>query len=183
MKTKPNRRPPRPLSPQAGRRLLLWVIYAGPPLLWMLVVFAASTRLGSYEATWTLNRRVFAFLAPHWGVIDDSSLYQINDALRRLSYVGAYAVLTLLAVRAIQFGQPELKRASALAALGISIVFAAGDALHRRFVPGRHGDIADVWLSVLGACATMAVILLWFRLKRWERDLAQAARPPEDAIH
>lgn len=150
-------------------------------------MFAASTRLGRYEVSWTLIRRIFDFLAPRWGGLTDNSLYTINDGLRRLSYVGAYAVLTLLTVRAIQFGQPELKRASILTALGISIVFAVGDALlHRRFVPGRHGDIADVWLSVIGAALTMTVVLLWFRLKRWERELAAeaaAARPSGDAIH
>lgn len=160
------------------------LIYLGPLALWMALIALGSTRLGSYEVTWSLIPRIFNLLAPGWGSIEVGSLYQINEALRRLSYVVAYAVLTALAVRAIQFGQPELKRNSVIAALALSLVFAVGDALHRRFVPGRHGDFMDVWLSSIGAALVLAAIPAWFRLKKWERTLAAqaaAAAPPQSA--
>ena len=159
------------------RKILRGLLYIGPPVLWMGGLFAASTQLGEYHVTFRFVQDSVQWLAPGTPRIDIDSMYGINIAVRKLAHVIGYGFLTVLLVRAIQYGQARLKPVSVFVALLLSVLFAIGDALHRRRVPGRHGDSADVVLDAIGIGIFFGGTLLYFGLKALERHLAQEPVP------
>ena len=98
------------------RRLLgLW----GPVAAWCALIFAFSS------------------------IPDLGSGLEYDYPLRKLAHMAEYAVLYLLARRAM----------GARAALAFSILYAASDEWHQTFVPGRRGAASDVLIDALGAGA------------------------------
>jgi len=84
-----------------------------------------------------------------------------NDASEKLFYKSAhvlvYGGLGWLWWRAIS---PH-RRASwstILAAVGLSALYGISDEIHQLYVPGRHGQVADVLFDTSGALAMMLVI-------------------------
>jgi VanZ family protein len=91
----------------------------------MAVIFAASSR--------SLPASVALF--PDWS-----------------THGGAYAVLSVLACRALAGGLGvAIRTRDALLAVLLCAAYGVGDEFHQRFVPGRQADPADVAKDVAGA--------------------------------
>jgi VanZ family protein len=161
-------------------RRALTLFYVGPLVVWMAVIFFMSTDVGSGQnsagmLTWILER-----LAPSYRAsLTDYHLAGLNYALRKFGHLSEYAVLTLLAVRAIQFGRPGLKWQAFVGALVLSAGFAATDEIHQAFTASRGPSPRDVLIDCAGATLCMAGILLWFGVKRLERRLWMPMSPQE----
>jgi VanZ family protein len=138
-----------------------------PVVLWMAVIFCASSAAFSSEYT-------SKFLGPliHWlfpGLSAEATA-EIVFYLRKTGHVTEYAVLALLLWRARLKPKPgavqpwnglEARRVLLLTAL-----YAATDELHQCFVPSREARIHDVMLDTAGAAC--ALLLLWL-VGRWRR--------------
>lgn len=77
--------------------------------------------------------------------------------LRKFAHAAEYVVLAVLIRRAVRLHGLGAGWAG-VAALALTIVYALTDELHQRFVPGRHGALADVGVDALGAALGLAVI-------------------------
>lgn len=149
-------------------RLLLSLFYLGPLALWVGVLFAASTPLGDYNASWRLVWAALQFIAGDKPPVGTEAMYQLVEAQRRVGHIVAFGILAALVVRALQWGRSVLRRRSLVAALLLSVAYAGAGALHRNLVPGRHGDWRDVLLDTLGAVFVLVALICWFRVKNWE---------------
>jgi hypothetical protein len=116
-----------------------WLVDFVPLIFWLALIFAVSAR---------------------------STLVVIeHEAAEKLFYKGAhmlvYAVLAWLWWRAIS---PERRIAWSVLLLAwlFTVLYAISDEIHQRFVPGRHGQLADVLFDAAGA---LAMILLIRRLR------------------
>lgn len=169
------------------RRLPLLVIYLGPLTLWMAVLFAASTRFGRYEVSARVVEKALSLLAgPESSDITLLAHYSLNVAVRRLAHVFGYFVLSLLIVRAVQWGTPRLRWRSLAAAFFINTAVALGEMLHRNRTPQRHGDLSDLALNLTGGALALLTTIVFFAGKRWEQKALEAARaetgaPEEEA--
>jgi VanZ family protein len=155
-----------------GRRCGLTVYFVGPLLLWMILVWATSTRLGAYEQSLNLMIRVVHSLSPESpvpGSGDLMPLFPSNNALRKLAHVFAFAVFMLLAVRAIQWGNPRLKPAAIFVACLLGTFFAGSDAVIRYLTPMRHVREDQFVLDAIGAAFILVITVLYFVAKSWER--------------
>jgi VanZ family protein len=90
----------------------------------------------------------------------------MND---KLAHASGYAVLGALVSRAVAGGFPRpLSRGAAGLSLAVSILYAASDEWHQRFVPGRTADLLDLVADAAGALAAVGVVgacgILWPRL-------------------
>ena len=159
------------------RKSIRALLYLGPLLLWMVVVIAGATYLGRYEESLALIQRVAHLLSPDaQSAVDVNQLYQINNAARKLVHVAAFAVFTMLSVRAMQWGEAKLKWQSLAGSLGLCIVFALSEAFVRFTSPARHVRLEQFVLNGIGALLIFGLTMLYFGIKYWERILWEGKR-------
>jgi VanZ family protein len=148
------------------------LFYIGPLIFWMAVIFFASTSVGSAANSHRLLIQVLDLLDPGLSHrLSAETLDKFNLVIRKTGHLTEYAILTLLAVRAIQFGEPCLKPRAVIGAFLISVLYACSDEFHQRFVPGRTSSTRDVLIDSVGVTLIMLGILLWFAVKSAERRL------------
>jgi VanZ family protein len=154
-------------------RALLWF---APLFVWGLALLWGATEGARYETSWRWLQWWLRVLSPEHAPPDPErvqvniTMYQFNGAARRLAHIVGYAVLSALTVRAIQRGQPTLKRASLIAAIVLALLYTGLDELQRLlFQPNRHAKWLDLWLNLLGVFLTLGGTALFFAVKAWER--------------
>lgn len=166
---------------RSRRLLILW--YVGPLALWMAFIFAMSTDIGSPQNSQGLLERVLHFLSPSFlKSLSQYQIHRVDYALRKLGHFTEYMVLTLLAVRVLQFGRPKLKLSSFLGAMALSVGFALSDEFHQRFVESRTPSMRDVLIDSAGSAVCMIGILARFWIKGVERRLQDRATAESDLV-
>lgn len=117
----------------------------GPVLAWMAFLFVVSSRAS-------------------WG--------PVSDAPDWMTHAFGYAVLAVLACRALAggLGPPVSVRVAVLAVV-ISTLYGVSDELHQSLVPGRLPDAADVLKDLAGAAAG-ATACAWPRRSNQHRRKA-----------
>jgi VanZ family protein len=136
-----------------------------PVLIWMGVIFAASTDMGSTRHT---SRFIGPFLRWIYPAISDDSIYGVQFAIRKTGHVTEYALLALLlwrACRQASLKNPWNPRHARLAVIGAGL-YAISDEFHQSFVSTRQGSGWDVLLDTFGAA--VAMVMLW-AYGRWRR--------------
>jgi VanZ family protein len=149
----------------AARFFKYWL----PVILWMTLIFGASTNLGAPKNTSRFIGPFLRWLAP---TISDESIGKVQFGIRKTSHAVEYAILSLLIWRArrkaVSPGARGWSWREAGIAILISAIYAATDELHQQFVPTRQGSIWDVLLDTSGAA--LGIFALWKTgrwLKRW----------------
>ena len=79
-----------------------------------------------------------------------SGLGTWDTILRKIAHTAEYAVLAALLWRALR---------NELAALVVTLAYAATDELHQTFVRGRHGSPVDVAVDGIGAALGLVLLL------------------------
>jgi VanZ family protein len=144
------------LSP---RRMISFVRYWVPPLLWMLVIFGASADPKSTEHTSRFLEPFLRWLNPN---ISAAAIDHVRWLVRKAAHLTEFALLAWLWWRALRKpkrhdARPWSWKQAALA-LAVVISYAAIDEFHQRFVPGRTGSIKDVGIDTAGG--TLGIIVL-----------------------
>jgi VanZ family protein len=128
-----------------------FVKYWLPLLLWLCVIFVASTNLMSAEHT---SRFIVPFLLWLKPGMSPRTIWIILIGARKCAHVMEYAVLALLLWRALRSVPALLHRKTAVvfgAVLLGCALFAASDEYHQTFVKSRTPSVRDVFLDVTGA--------------------------------
>ena len=107
-----------------------------------------------------------ALMAAIFAVSAQSSLPQTDTALdvvgRKAAHMAEFGLLWALWLWALPGARPR----AALAALAITLAYAAGDELHQSFVAGRHASAWDVAIDAAGVGVAAA---LWVARTRRTR--------------
>src|SRR2546425_6262332 len=147
-----------PLANWQSRQSRLWR-YA-PLILWMVVIFFASTSEFSTSNTALLIQPMLRWLFPH---ISDERIALFHFLVRKAGHFTEYAILGLLAARAFSASSHAALRLSwFLAALILVSVYALSDEYHQSFVPSRTSSIYDSFIDIAGGLTA----LTWWRVKR-----------------
>jgi VanZ family protein len=153
------------------RRISSSLKYWVPVILWMCVIFSASTDAMSSGHTSRIIGPVVRWLIPD---ISDRAVGQIVFTVRKAAHVTEYAILAVLfwwARRnsiAVVGGVSERRWrwSEALLALVVVALYATTDEIHQLFVPTREGRIGDVMLDSAGAA--LGLLGIWVA-GRWRR--------------
>ena len=121
-----------------------------PVVLWMMLMFAASTDLLSSEHT---SRYLVPFLRWLKPDISAATIAQIHFLIRKSAHVTEYAILTVLLWRAFRFHRRDARNVwpQGAIALAVAIIFAATDEYHQAYVPTRGSSASDVMIDSCGA--------------------------------
>src|SRR5882762_5808757 len=91
--------PPIPLLPSRVPKFRAFLIYWLPVLIWMAVIFSASSDPMSFTHSSRIIAPILRWLLPN---ISDQSLHAVVFAVRKAAHVTEYAILALLVWRALQ---------------------------------------------------------------------------------
>jgi VanZ family protein len=138
----------------------------------MLMIFVMSSSAGRGENSMGMVAWFLQKVTPfYYSNLNNYQLAAHNYMFRKACHFTEYFILTLLVVRAIQFGRAELKASAFFGAAALSIVYAMTDELHQMFVAGRVASTTDVLVDASGALFCLPGILGFFAMKRLERRL------------
>lgn len=148
-------------------KLQKFLIYWLPLLVWMGVIFTASSDAQSAHHSSIYFEPLIRWLFPQMA---QAHIEQLHYDFRKGCHMMEFAILTILAWRAIR--QPERNDQrkwrwdEAGLALGITLLYAASDELHQVFIPSRTGQISDVVVDVIGGA--IGLTLLWLAGKKFK---------------
>jgi VanZ family protein len=145
--------------------------YVGPLLLWMLMIFGFSTDFASAERTRPavggIVRRLFPNLARR---LTTAQLDRVDKNIRKCAHVTEYAILAILAYRAVAFGNPAFRSRNVVLPFLIGVLYAASDEYHQSFYPSRDGTAADVVFDTFGVTIGLLLCL-------WQRAAHLSSKP------
>lgn len=123
-----------------------------PVLLWMGVIFAASTRLGRPENSEKIIDPILQWL----GVVQ---VDQTHIVVRKLGHVAEYFVFALLlAYFFLSSSRQSLHRWWFAFALLGAFAYACTDEFHQLFVRERNGSIRDVMIDTASAAVALLLV-------------------------
>lgn len=132
-------------------------------LAWFLVALCTGT-------IWTLSAEDFSaahtsrILLPllHWlfPELSGGALLRLHDFVRKAAHFSEYAVLGLLAFRAIWLSFESTAARVAALSLLLALAVSSIDETHQGFTASRTGSVWDVALDLCGAAAAILVMLL-----------------------
>ncbi len=141
-----------------------------PVFTWMLVIFTASSNLGSSSNTARFLLPLLLWFDPH---LSANGLLMAQLIVRKGAHLTEYAVFAMLLLRALRSWLPaRLPRQAGLALL-IAATYAASDEFHQMFVPSRTASVEDVMIDACGAL--IGVVIYWLLAWRPDPGLAEAA--------
>jgi VanZ family protein len=140
-----------------------------PLILWMALIFFASTDEFSAANTGLVIEPLLRWLFPH---ISDERVAFVHFLARKSGHFTEYAVFGLLAARAfISSTHVRLRRNWFLAALLMLCLYALFDEYHQSFVPSRTGSIYDSLLNMTGGLTAFVFGALWRKRRRRAQNI------------
>jgi len=133
-----------------------------PVMIWLGVIFIASSNLMSADQTSRIIEPLLRWLIPD---ISPEAVAQTQFFVRKAAHVIEYAILAILLVRALGKGTSLQMRLSILYVsvwVGSTLV-ATADEFHQSFVASRSSSPGDVMID--SAAALLALLISW----RWSR--------------
>ena len=147
-----------------------------PLLIWMAVIFFASTGEFSASNTNALIQPLLRWLFPH---ITDERIALLHFLLRKCAHFSAYAILGFLAAHAfIESSHASLRRQWFLVALFLTCVYALTDEYHQSFVASRTASIYDSLIDMSGGFTALVLAALWHRRRRRQGNEASTSEIP-----
>jgi VanZ family protein len=144
----------------SGRLCKYWL----PLIIWMAVIFSASTSLGAPGHTSHFFRPILHWLFPS---ITEEQFDIIHHAVRKTAHFVEYAVLGVLVMRIVQFDpafaaySPRRKFCFAILCC---MLYASTDEFHQKFVATRQPAVQDVLIDTCGAGFGLLASWGW---RRW----------------
>jgi VanZ family protein len=139
-----------------------------PVLVWMALIFTASSDTHSYERSSRIIAPLLYWLFPH---IASGTVDSVVFIARKCAHFTEYAVLALLLWRAFRRPQKNHPRPwnwrEAGMALASVALYAASDEFHQIFVPTRTPQVHDVVLDTLGGAAGLFALWLFGRWRKF----------------
>ena len=135
-------------------------------LIWMAVIFAASSDAHSFEHSSRILAPLLRWLFPK---ISEETVHLVVFLARKCAHLAEYAVLALLVWHALNQSKNNLTPWSWPKVGGTLLVvflYAASDEFHQIFVPTRTPAIHDVVIDTIGGAA--ALLALWL-VGRWRK--------------
>ncbi len=138
-----------------------------PVLIWMAVIFTASSDKHSYQHSSRIIEPLLRWLFPH---LSEAQIHAVHELFRKCAHVAEYAVLALVLWRAVRRPvksdpRPWNWREARLTLL-LVMFYAATDEFHQIFVPTRTAQVSDVLIDTSGGAA--GLLALWL-FGRWRK--------------
>lgn len=130
-----------------------------PLVLWMTVIYFASTPTFSADNTSPILRHIFTTL---FRSQDESLFLKFQFTLRKLSHFTEYAILALLSARFfLMLKGGRIRRAWFYETMALVTICALLDEFHQSFVPVRTASVRDSMIDIVGGAFALGLFWLW----------------------
>jgi VanZ family protein len=154
-------------------KLRSFLIYWLPVLIWMAIIFTASSDRMSFQHSSRIIGPLIHWVLPN---LSEANLHRIVLFVRKCAHLTEYAILALLIWRALVKPARRVPHSwnwqIAWQTIFIVFCYAASDEFHQVFVPAREASIRDVLLDTIGG--VIAVAALWALNRRHENRKVSA---------
>lgn len=126
-------------------------------IAWGSVMLILSSQNGEQTAglSYTIAEKLSAFI---YGNADFAKINFVHTVIRKLAHVGIYAVFGVV-IYLLTVSFHRLKNALGVVISSAAVVcFSVLDELHKLTISGRHCDIEDICLNILGGVIGIAVV-------------------------
>lgn len=126
--------------------------------LMVIVIFAFSAQ--TKEESKNISQNLTKIFLNLFG-LDNVNVNRAEHILRKCAHVAEYALLSAALCTAALY-MPKMKNSvclCAVAAFVFSVLYAATDEFHQRFVPGRGPSVRDVLFDALGAAIGIFIVI------------------------
>ncbi|MBV9960534.1 MAG: VanZ family protein [Acidobacteria bacterium] len=138
-----------------------------PLLLWMCVIFFASTGEFSGANTSRIIRPLLLWL---WPDISEERIRFVHFIVRKVAHFSEYAVFAFLAARAFASSSIAfLRRGFFVLTFLLIFLYSLSDEFHQSFVPSRVGTIYDSLIDTAGGLTALIVYAIWRKGDRSRR--------------
>lgn len=142
----------------------------------MIFMFSAQPAAKSNELSTGFTRVLIETLGELLPIETETStvvksIGQLNHYIRKSAHFSVYMVLGILVCRALT--KSKYKHKKFITALIICVIYAATDELHQLFVPGRGGQLKDVFIDSLGAFVGITLSEIMYKIKRKQAQQMQ----------
>ena len=130
-----------------------------PVLIWMTLIFSASSDSHSYQHSAGIFEPFLRWLFPQ---MSQTQIETIHHLIRKCGHLTEYAILALLLWRALHQSKNNLPPWSwpkVGGTLLIVFLYAASDEFHQSFVPTRTALVSDVFIDAAGGA--IGLLALW----------------------
>ena len=147
------------------------IIWTGITILWMVVIFSFSAKpaVQSTEMSTSVGKmicRIFVHDFSSWSDEKQEELAaKIDYPVRKCAHASEYALLgALVLLTACTYA--KMSPETVAAAVIISVLYAASDEFHQRFVPGRSCQFTDVLIDSAGVMVGVGFIIVCYKIKQ-----------------
>jgi VanZ family protein len=147
-----------------------WMRAWSPVVLWVALIFWLSSDTFSASTTSGILGPLLEWLLPSASA---DTIYRLHVLVRKGAHLGVYAVLALLALRAVRRAPGLGWRAGVLASLVVVGLVAGADEIRQTFSSERTGSVNDVGIDVTGGAGALGLALAGLALR------ARRSRPAE----
>ncbi len=148
-------------------------IYRVLVILWMTIIFLHSSMdaTDSSQESGVVVTFITEHLVPGYADMDAGQQAHITDTLtfviRKGAHMAEYAILGFLLVGALEIRHLFILW---LVAWMLAIAYAGTDEFHQTFVPGRSGELRDVYVDGAGALIGVSVKIWIEKIKLRKAD-------------
>jgi len=135
----------------------------GPLIVWATLIFIGSSDLLSASHTGAFIVRPLHWLLPN---ASESTLASIHFIVRKAGHFTEYAILALLAARALRTSSNQILRERWFwISLVFVIVYSLSDEFHQSFVPTRTASIYDSMIDAFGGLTMLTLLAVRQRVR------------------
>jgi VanZ family protein len=152
------------MQPRLHKLLIpAWFRAWWPAVVWAGIIFTFSTDSFSSEHTATILSYFVKWLFPH---LTPHQFNFIHHLIRKSAHFTEYFIFCLLLYRGFRGDRKGWRWTWAIAALSVAAGYSIMDEIHQAFVASRTASPYDSLLDSAGSFVAVAVLYLWFRLRR-----------------
>ena len=160
-----------------AKKITLW----SATILWMTMIFVFSSQpaVQSDELSLGIVERIFGFLynlrdVPVFSLISDELWFDLyskaNFIVRKSAHFMLFAVLAFLVYHLLLEYKTNKTKAILVAAI-ICFLYALSDEVHQIFIPGRAGQIRDVFIDFSGSVSLLVIEFLISLIKKRKKNM------------
>jgi VanZ family protein len=147
-----------------------------PAILWAALIFSMSTDTFSSEHTASIFSPLLHWLLPH---LSDQQFNTIHNFIRKSAHFTEYFIFYLFLYRGVRGARTGWRWIWGLSAWFVAAGYSALDEIHQAFVVSRTASAYDSLLDSIGALFGLAILYLWFRLRRQRSSLPAQELAPQ----